>query len=140
MEPTSPPATGSCLCGTVHFRMQGPYRAFQYCHCTRCQKTSGSGHAANLFVPVSQFAWTAGEDSVRRHELASALYFCSGFCTHCGSRLPWVTRNGKLMIVPAGALDTDPGLRPTRNVHTASGAAWYIACAELESFDDDPPR
>ena len=138
MEPSA--TTGSCLCGSVAFSITPPYKAFQYCHCSRCQKTTGSPHAANIFVSVAQFAWTRGDEHIRRHELATAQYFCTGTCAVCGGRLPWVTRNGKLMIVPAGTLDSDPGIRPTRNVHVASAAAWEVCTAELESFDEEPPR
>ncbi len=134
------PAEGSCLCGAVRFRIEPPYVAFQYCHCSRCRKASGSAHGANVFVPAAQLAWTAGEDHVRRHELASARMFCTGFCDTCGSRLPWLTRSGKVFIVPAGALDDDPGGRPTRNIHYASRAPWYTSCADLPVFDADPPR
>ncbi|MCA9521052.1 MAG: GFA family protein [Myxococcales bacterium] len=132
------PTDGSCVCGQVRFRIAPPYRAFQYCHCSRCRKTSGSAHASNIFVPVEQFAWLAGQEQVRRHELQTARYYCTGFCAECGSRLPWVTRNGKLMIVPAGALDADPGERPSRNVHFASRAPWYTSCADLPTFDAEP--
>ena len=140
MPTNSRPAEGSCLCGAVRFRIEPPYVAFQYCHCSRCRKTSGSAHCANLFVPTAQFAWTAGEAEVRRHEHAAARAFCTGFCATCGSRLPWITRNGKLAIVPAGALDGDPGDRPARSVHFASRAPWYASCAELPVFDEEPPR
>lgn len=130
-------ATGSCLCGAVRFAIEPPYRAFQYCHCSRCRKTSGSAHAANLFVPTGQFSWTAGEDEVRRYEHTTARAFCSGFCAVCGSRLPWVTRSGAMVIVPSGALDEDPGDRPARNVHFASRASWYVPCDELPTFDEE---
>ena len=134
------PAEGSCLCGAVRFRIEPPYKAFQYCHCSRCRKVSGSAHCANLFVPAAQLTWTHGEAQVRRHEHAGAASFCTGFCAICGSRLPWLTRNGKLAIVPAGALDSDPGARPTRSVHFASRGPWYVSCAELPAFDEEPPR
>lgn len=138
MTSPAPAVEGSCLCGQVRFRMEPPYRGFQYCHCSRCRKTSGSAHAANVFVPAEQFAWTAGEEHVRRHELASARWFCTGFCAECGSRLPWISRNGKVVIVPAGALDDDPVERPARNVHFASRAPWSTPSSELPTFDDAP--
>ena len=137
--PSAVAAEGSCLCGAVRFRVEPPYRAFWYCHCSRCRKATGSAHAANIFVPIEGFAWTAGEASVRRHEHASAKLFCTGFCATCGSSLPWITRNGKTAIVPAGALDTDPGERPQRNVFFASGAPWTLSCADLPAFDEQPP-
>jgi len=132
------PANGSCICGAVRFSIAPPYRGFQYCHCSRCRKVTGSAHAANVFVPVAQFSWTAGEEHTRRHEVATAQYFCTGFCAVCGSTLPWVTRNGRTMVVPAGSLDDDPGVRPTQSVYMASGAPWYVSCDALPQHDDKP--
>ena len=51
---------GSCLCGSVQFEIRPPFAAFRYCHCSRCQKASGSAHAANILVPEAQFQWRAG--------------------------------------------------------------------------------
>ena len=61
---------GSCVCGAVEYDITQPYRFFQYCHCSRCRKRSGSAHAANIAVLVDQFAWVCGEEHVKRYELA----------------------------------------------------------------------
>ncbi len=128
---------GSCVCGAVAFEMRPPYRFFQYCHCSRCRKRSGSIHAANIALPAEQLTFVRGAEHVRRFELPTTAGWSSAFCDLCGSGLPWKTRNGEAWIVPSGALDDDPIERPTRNVHVASGAAWEIAAATLPSFDDD---
>ncbi len=57
--------TGSCLCGSVKFEVTPPFAAFRYCHCSRCQKASGSAHAANAFLPATQFKWLAGDPGAR---------------------------------------------------------------------------
>lgn len=141
-EPASPRATrsvrGSCLCGAVSFRIEEPYSAFQYCHCSRCRKNSGSAHAANIFVPAAQLVWERGDALVRRFELPTAKYWCCAFCPTCGARMPWLTKNGKTFIVPAGALDDDPRARPTRNVHFASRAPWYVPASDLETHEAEP--
>jgi hypothetical protein len=85
-----------------------------------------------------QFEWLEGEDLVQRFELDSAKYWCNGFCRRCGSGLPWLTRNGRAYIVPAGGLDTDPIERPARNVHFASRAPWYFHASELATHDTEP--
>ena len=64
-------------------------------------------------------------------------HFCTGFCARCGSNLPWLTRTGRLFIVPAGALDTDPGIRPTRVVHMASRAPRYLPGSALPACDEE---
>jgi hypothetical protein len=38
-------------------------------------------------------------------------------------------------IVPAGALDTGPQAKPTRNVFFGSRAPWYAHAAELEQLE-----
>ena len=116
-------ARGSCVCGAVAFRIEGPYRLFQYCYCSRCRKRTGSSNVAAMFVPVGQFAWERGEAKVKRFELPSAKYWSTAFCVECGSAMPWLTKNGKTMVVGAGALDDDPGVRPTAGVFFGSPAS-----------------
>lgn len=129
---------GSCVCGAVRFEVTAPFKAFQYCHCSRCRKKSGTAHVANVFVALDQFRWQQGEELVRRFELPDAKYWCSGFCTQCGSSMPWLSKTGKSWIVPAGAFDDDVPERPARNVYFASRASWYVHASELEAFDTYP--
>ncbi len=131
---------GSCLCGQVRFAARGAAILFQYCHCSRCRKRSGSAHCANLMFKVEHFAWEAGEALTKRFELPAAERFCSGFCTVCGSAVPWVTRNAKYVIVPAGALDESPDIFPERNVHFDSRAQWYRAASDLPQFAEEASR
>jgi hypothetical protein len=130
-------ASGSCVCGEVRWRIRPPYRFFQYCHCSRCRKRSGSAHAANIALAHDQLEWIAGEASIQRFELPSAKSWSNAFCRTCGSGVPWLTRNGRFYIAPAGGLDDDPGARPTRNVHFASRTVWYVHAAELEAHEGE---
>jgi len=139
MSAESPSIRGSCLCGAVAYEIRPPFAFFKYCHCRRCRKNSGTAHASNLLVAVEQFAWTRGQDSVRRFELPDARAFCTGFCNQCGSTLPWRTKNGKWMLVPAGGLDDAPGAVPDQNVYWDSRAPWYVAAAELPCFVEEGP-
>ncbi|MCA9563908.1 MAG: GFA family protein, partial [Myxococcales bacterium] len=102
-------AKGSCLCGGVRFEIEGPHMLFQYCHCSRCRKGTGSAHASNLFAAPSNFRWISGEELVKVWELPTAKYFCKAFCSECGSAAPYLAKSGKAFVVPAGLLDDDPG-------------------------------
>ncbi len=137
---TDSPIHGSCICGAVSYTIAPPFLGFQYCHCSRCRKATGTAHCANLFVRADSFSWDRGEAHVRRFELESAKYWCHGFCDKCGSSLPWLSRTGKAFIVPAGTLDDDPGEQPTRNIYWTSRASWYVHASELDTFDEGPPR
>ena len=132
--------TGSCLCGEVAYQYVGPIRVFQYCHCSRCRKFTGSAHASNIIVDPAQFQWLEGEESVGRFELPDAKHFATSFCKKCGSSLPWLTQSGKAVVIPAGTLDADPGDRPVHNIHFASKAPWYQAAGDLLIYDALPTR
>ena len=127
---------GSCLCKGVQFSIRGPYTAFRYCHCGRCRKASGSAHAANLFVPESQFAWTSGDDKVRRYDVPSAERFSVWFCSDCGSRVPHKVRSRTDMLIPAGLLDADPGMRPENGIFWGSRAPWYLEPAQMPCLSE----
>ena len=136
MPPQS--VTGSCLCGSVKFEAKPPFSAFRYCHCTRCRKASGSAHAANLFVPQAQFAWSAGEDLVKHFDLPGAKSFAVSFCSRCGSRVPHRIRERDDFLVPAGLLDSDPVARPENIIFWGSRAPWYVEPQEIPRFAERP--
>lgn len=119
------PVTGACLCGSVKFAIRPPYSAFRYCHCSRCRKASGSAHASNLFVPRAQFEWRAGESSIRRFDMREAQRFSVWFCSECGCRVPHKVRTREDMLVPAGLLEGDPGIKPECSIFWESKAPWY---------------
>ncbi|MCP4388004.1 MAG: GFA family protein [Gammaproteobacteria bacterium] len=132
--------TGSCLCQAVTYQFHGPEYVFQYCHCSRCRKFTGSAHASNLIIDPKNFEWLDGEDMVGRFEPAEAKHFATCFCRKCGSSLPWQSQSGTAMIIPAGTLDQDPGIKPTQNIFWDSRAPWGEEVASLPHYAELPPR
>ena len=131
---------GSCLCGEVSFKYIGVARVFQYCHCSRCKKFTGSAHAANIIGEPESFEWLTGESSVGRFELPEANHFATCFCKKCGSSLPWKTKSNKAVVIPAGSLDEDPKTRPKHNIFYENKAPWYINVDDLKKFDGLPTK
>lgn len=132
--------TGACLCCAVAYAADGPFTLFQYCHCSRCRRFTGSAHGANLFCPPSQFRWTRGEENVQRYALPEAKHFATAFCKTCGSSMPWTNQTNTMVIIPAGTVDGDIPKRPAANIMWASRAPWYVPSSELDSHDALPPR
>lgn len=133
-------ARGSCLCGRVTYEIDGNAGIFQYCHCSRCRKFTGSAHAANIIVRPEQFRWLSGEEFVGRFEPEDAKHFATSFCQHCGSSLPWLGKSKKAVVVPAGTLDTDPEIRPFQNIFWNSRALWYEEASDLPKYDELPEK
>lgn len=131
---------GSCLCGDITYQFSGPVKVFQYCHCSRCQKITGSAHASNIIVEPDSFEWLTGEEQVGRFELPDAKYFASSFCKKCGSSLPWLTQSGAAQIVPAGTLDEDPKVKPIHNIYYSDKACWYEDVNSLVKYDALPTK
>ena len=132
--------SGSCLCGEVQYQISGHMGIFQYCHCSRCRKVTGSAHASNLFVKPEQFRWMQGEEFVGRYEPATTKYFATCFCKKCGCNLPWLSKSHKVVIIPAGGLDGDPQITPSQNIFWGSKACWYSGTEQLPHNEEMPPR
>ncbi len=56
---------GRCLCGAVNYEVAGEAKRFYYCHCSRCRKATGTGHASNLFLQPATLKWLSGEEHIR---------------------------------------------------------------------------
>lgn len=129
---------GSCLCGSVTFQVQPPFDRMVHCHCSRCRKGTGTGHATNLYVQPEQLQWLSGEGFISRYDLPSAKSFGKWFCGQCGSPLPRLTRSGKTVVIPAGSLDTEPPTRPTDHLFWDSRAPWACASGPLPTHAEYP--
>lgn len=129
---------GRCLCGTVTYEVEAPFRRFAHCHCSRCRRATGSSHATNLYADPKRFRWTSGEDSIRRYDLPSAKSFSTTFCTGCGAPLPHHTRSGRDMVIPAGSLDAEPAMQPQVHIFFASRPGWSCANDGLPRADEYP--
>ena len=131
-------ARGSCLCKAIQYEVELPFERFMYCHCSRCRKATGSPHAANGFVKPEAFRWTQGQSGVKRYDVPEAKRFGLQFCTNCGSKVPHPTRDGARIVIPAGSLDEDPGMKPQAVVFWGSRAAWFTDNSEMTKHDAMP--
>ncbi|QDU65329.1 GFA family protein [Engelhardtia mirabilis] len=129
---------GGCLCGAVRYRLTGEVQGFQYCHCSRCRRFTGSAHAANLFVKPDKLEWMAGEDLVGTWVLEADPQFPTAFCKRCGSSMPSMSATGRYWVVPAGGVDGDPGARPARSIFWDSRAPWYEHVSDLPRHGEWP--
>jgi len=124
--PTDPPGAtrGSCLCNGVGFVLEGKPRLARFCHCSRCRKARSAAFASNLLLGDDGLRFTRGSELLVSYKIPEALRFTQCFCLRCGGKLPRVDPERKLAVVPLGALDDDPGIRPSGHIFVAAKAAW----------------
>jgi hypothetical protein len=129
--------SGGCLCGAVRYTVNGEAQRFYHCHCSRCRKASGTGHASNLFVQGT-LTWNSGEELIRTFKLPEAARFANSFCEVCGSRMPRFIEKVGMVFIPAGSLDDEPDLRPQARIFLDSRAKWSCDEAVLPGFEQYP--
>jgi hypothetical protein len=120
---TDLPLTGGCLCGAVRFEISEPLVAAGYCHCTRCQRRTGTAAAPSAQVVPGSFRIVAGQELVR--EWWPEAGFAKAFCMACGGAL--YSRDPEdpdVYGVRLGAIDGDPGIPLSYRQHLASAAPW----------------
>jgi hypothetical protein len=128
---------GSCLCGEVTYEIEGDFENFYLCHCERCRKDTGSAHAANLFSSTAKLRWLSGQEKSKTFNFRSEGHIKS-FCTNCGSALPNIQMNGKLLVVPAGSIDSYINIRPQGHIYYASKANWDTELEKVPKFEELP--
>jgi hypothetical protein len=131
---------GSCLCGAVKYEVTGVPQRFFHCHCSRCRKATGTGHASNLFVQPGALRWLAGEEQVRAFKLPEAKRFTNSFCAVCGSRLPRQPKDSDSVVIPCGSLDGDAPIKPQARIFSGSRASWSCAGDGLPVYPEYAPQ
>ncbi len=116
--------TGGCLCGGVRFELTAPPPVAGYCHCTRCQRRTGTGSSLQARIDGRTLRLLQGEALVKawRHPDGG---FEKLFCGECGGHL--FSRNPDdhtQMSVRMGAFDGDPGVRASWRAYVAYAAPW----------------
>lgn len=127
--------SGSCLCGSVRYKIEGAPLAFYHCHCQRCRKTTGTGHASNLRIDAKNIQWMSGENLIKRYKVQQAERFRNDFCGQCGSPLPRFFEEVGFIVLPAGTLDEEPELIPNARIFYPSRAQWSC-CDNLPTYEE----
>jgi hypothetical protein len=124
-KPPSPdaPLQGGCLCGAVRYEITAPFISAGYCHCTHCQRRTGTGSSANGRVPQAGFRLLRGGERLKAFKPPTGVPKL--FCIDCGSALfSGEPLSDPEVAVRLGTLDGDPGIRPQHRQFLDSAAPW----------------
>ena len=128
---------GSCLCGKVTFDILDSAEQFYFCHCQQCQKSTGSAFAANVFFAPTNIHWQSGVELVERYDVPDRI-ISNAFCRECGSRVPYLSKSGKYLVVPAGILDSATATVPKANIFWSEKARYYSVGVSAPCFTHFP--
>jgi hypothetical protein len=133
--------TGGCLCGEVRFALSAPPHGAGYCHCTRCQRRTGTAASAQARIDGRTLRFLQGEDLLRGWRHPDGGYE-KHFCGVCGSHLFSSNPEDPIqMSVRMGAFDGDPGIRLSWRAYVAYAAPWEpIPEDGMERFAEAKPQ
>lgn len=127
---------GGCLCGKVRFQaLQAPLRTL-VCHCTFCQRMTGSSFYAESLFAVDAVAFNAGE--IRRYEHSSdgsgkKVYV--EFCPSCGTTVGLrFERWPELRAISRGCYDHPNAVAITSNIWTRSAQSGVALPSGIACF------
>ncbi|QIG54568.1 GFA family protein [Altererythrobacter sp. BO-6] len=124
--------SGGCLCGAVRYEVAWPPLGVSACHCTHCQKQSGSALSVIARVPREALKMTGVLTDF--HDTAeSGGSVIRRFCAKCGSPLISEIPQGQsaaFLFIKTGTLDDTSGASPTSHWWTSSAQEWF-------NFPDD---
>ncbi len=125
-DPEQTVRTGRCLCGAITFTFTGEPLRIGVCHCSHCQRQSGSAFSVNLVGHVSQLT-VVGELATfdDRGEHGDDVYVWRRFCPTCGSPVvSEMTKAEGRIAVKAGLLDDTSTIHPTVEVWCVDRQPW----------------
>ncbi len=132
------PLEGGCQCGAVRYRVTGRPLTFYVCHCTDCQRQSGSAFGESLQVRAADLDVSGTVAEFQRMATSGRRMRCM-FCPGCGTRL-WHARaeGSEAVSLKAGTLDAPGGLRPVAHIWTASRQRWVEIPADALHYEGQP--
>lgn len=129
--------TGSCGCGEVTYELASNPIAVHCCHCTHCQKQSGSAYVLNAIIEAEHVK-TNGPISQYTLPTPSGKGQVVSRCTNCGTTVfsSYLSRLDKLRYIRVGTLDDPAKCPPDVQIFTSSRQPWVPLNPDIPSFDD----
>jgi hypothetical protein len=134
------PYTGRCYCGKVQYRVNEEPMTIYACHCTDCQKRSGSAFGLSMWVNTRAIEVTAGEAHLHESTGPDGSPRNARVCGNCGVRL-WSepTKRPGLAVMRPGTLDDTSGLVPMAHIWTRSAQKWFTFPEGVPRYEQNPP-
>lgn len=119
------PQTGGCQCGALHYELSAAPLMIYNCHCSNCQKITGSAFVVSATVPEAAFKFTRGEPSLFEWTSGAGNSRFGWLCGKCGARIA----NGQkpsigLLSLRAGTFDDTSWVEPVGDIWTKSAQKW----------------
>ncbi|MET0349877.1 MAG: GFA family protein [Rhizobacter sp.] len=116
---------GSCHCGRIRYEAEVDPGHTTVCHCTDCQKLTGTAYRVSVPAREGSFRLVAGEPSTYIKVADSGARRALSFCPNCGSPLYAHDADHPTVVgLRVGCIDEREALVPTTQKWCRSALAW----------------
>jgi hypothetical protein len=126
--------SGRCMCGAVHYRINGKPTYAGVCHCDDCRRATGGAYVPWFGADPKDFDITAGK--IQEHESSPGIW--RGFCGTCGSSLTFRGQGWNDIAVTIASLDDPDSITPESNVFLRERLKWVKYNDNMRNYDGFP--
>ncbi len=119
---------GRCTCGGVRYRLKARPIVVHCCHCSWCQRETGSAFAVNAVIEATEVELLQGEPAATTLPSLSGKGQVLWRCADCGVTV-WSNYTGagpKINFVRVGTLDDPSRAPPDIHIYTSTKQPWVV--------------
>ena len=127
-DPSSNVLEGGCTCGAVRYRLKARPLFVHCCHCTWCQRESGSAFAVNALIEASQVELLKGKLTQTTLPSASGRGQVFWRCADCGVAVwsNYPQAGPSIHFIRGGTLDDPSRAPPNIHIYTSTKQPWVV--------------
>lgn len=130
---------GGCGCGHVRYRVQGLPMIVHCCHCTWCQRESGSAFAVNALIETTRVSLTAGTldwvDTPTKSGKGQRIARCPDCRIAVWSHYAYGAIGDAVIFLRVGSLDDAARMPPDVHVFTSTKCPWVQLPEGVPAFE-----
>jgi len=131
---------GGCLCRAIRYLVKGNPQRGSVCHCTFCQRRTGSAFEFQAFFEEQNVELMGDELTTYEHRSdESNRWFRLNFCNRCGTTvMATIERRPGVRLIMVGTLDDPNWVKIDRHIWTRSAQHWEVLPQNVDCFEKGP--
>ena len=125
---------GRCHCGAIVYSAEVDPERASLCHCTDCQRLSGSPFRASVPAGIETFHLISGSPRIDVKTADNGAKRAQAFCGDCGTPI-YATdaENPTIFNLRLGAITQRTEIQPRRQIWCSSALPWALDIRDLPS-------
>ncbi len=128
---------GGCLCRAIRYRVKGSPQRASVCHCTFCQRRTGSAFGFHAFFEEQNVEFTGDELTTYEHRSDESNHWLRlHFCKRCGTTVMMTTEGRPgVRFMMGGTFDDPNWVKIDRHIWTRSAQHWEVLPQNVDCFE-----